>query len=170
MSNSNTKKKKNSDIKLKANSEAEVELKNKERDEKLFKLFTWLGVLCMIAYVVIIWQFWSKGRGKIGLMSDLMLASAIVGAVGATMLVLSSRIAKTKRMFSIGIGLLGVFSVALYVTFVLLLKDYKGGTSTVAWGSIFSIVTVGSLLGAIILSLIAGIRTKLESLPKRNKK
>lgn len=163
MSNSN-KKIKASNIVVDSKSEAGKEQISTANKEKMYKLLLWLGILCMIAYVVLMIVFVQEGRGS-GRMHTgkmIMLASAITGGLGAAMLTVCTCIAKTKKMFSIAVAMIGIFCVSLYVTYMLLLKDYTKGTNTEAVGSVFAIVTVVSLLGGIILMIVTAIRNKIE--------
>lgn len=162
MSNANKKKKKASDIVMAADSAEREALKLAQRNGKVAATMLWLGSLAMIAYVVLLFVFWKYGRSSLGNMKAILLASAIVGGVGAAMLVVGTRINKTMKMLSIAFGLLGVFSVSLFATMMLLITDYVKNSDTEVWGSIFSILTVGSLLGGIVLLIISAIRHKLS--------
>lgn len=162
MSNSN-KKIKASDMVINSESETGRENYNAAKKEKLYKLMLWLGVLCMIAYVILLVVFVTEGRG-IGRMNTgkmIMLASAITGGIGAAMLTGCTVMNKTLKMLSIGVALIGVFCVSLGVTYMLLLSDYTKGTNSEGIGSFFAALTVVSLFAGIILMIVAAIRKKV---------
>jgi len=163
MSNGN-KKIKASDIVVKKDSEAAQENNKAKKRAKIYKLLLFVGVLCIIAYVALLIAFWTQGRG-VGRMFTgkmIMLASGIVGGIGAAAITGCTIINETKKMFSIGVALLGVFAVSLFVTYMLLLTDYTNGTNVAGVGSAFAVLTVGSLVVGIILMIVAAIRTKVE--------
>jgi len=162
MSNKNKKKIKSSEIKI-TNADSLEQAARERRLNNVKNMLLWVGILSTIAYVILIYLFFTKGRGRINynLASSLMLASSIVGIVGASAFVVFTRLNKTMKMLSVGIGLLGIYAGSLYVTYRLLMHDVLSNTNSFGMGSVFSILTVASLIIGLILMIIVAIRCRI---------